>query len=404
MSSNAKRALLAVSIVLSLALLTYMNYRYAVQAGGGNDFMVRWVGTRYWLTKGISPYDQAVSSAAQEAIYGRPANPQWGEDLAHFAYPLPVAMLLAPLGLLPFPLARAIWMTILLTSLLAIAVMGALIAKWKPGRSVAITLALFAVFWYPGFRAVILGQFAVVNAVFMIAALLAVQRERDRAAGILLGLSTLKPQMSVLLIPFVILWAIWAKRYSVIRWALGSVFVIYGASLILLPRWPSEWLSTLIEYTQYNPVGAPIEVLVDAVPFLPEATSLAVAAALLIYLLREWIVALAKSDSWFQWTAALTIVITHLAAIRTATTNYVNMLPALILVLAAIALNWKHGERWALAALVVLLIPLWVLFVTTLQVGSVEHPVMHLPLPITLLVGLILIRSWQIRRDTVSHR
>ncbi|UCF61921.1 MAG: hypothetical protein JSV37_04340, partial [Anaerolineaceae bacterium] len=91
-----------VLVFLVLAMLTGLfvaNYRFALQSPGGNEFLARWTGAHYWVVKGINPYDPQVSMAGQMMIYGRPADPSIGEDIAHFVYPLPAMLFFAPFGL-----------------------------------------------------------------------------------------------------------------------------------------------------------------------------------------------------------------------------------------------------------------------------------------------------------------
>ncbi len=119
--------------------------------------------------------------------------------------------------------------------------------------------------------------------------------------------------------------------------------------------------------------------------------------ALLLYLFWEWAKAAGKPDRWFQWTAALTIVITNLDAFRTATTNYVVLLPALCLVFAGLADRWgAKGDVVILFLMAFILVGTWALFLATVK-GNVEHPVMYLPLPILTLLGLWWARWWAIR-------
>jgi hypothetical protein len=93
----------------------------------------------------------------------------------------------------------------------------------------------------------------------------------------------------------------------------------------------------------------------------------------------------------------LTIVVTNLIAFRTATTNYVVMLPALILVLAALEERWGKAGGWAGAVtLLVLGVGLWVLFLATV-VGNQENRLMYFPLPVMTLIGLLTIRRWKTR-------
>ena len=109
-------ALVLVSL-LGLVGLTWANYRFSAQNPGGNDFLARWMGARKWLMEGISPYDEHVSLATQEMIYGHPADVSQGEDISHFVYPLTSMVFFGPFGLLDFLPARALWMTVLELSL-----------------------------------------------------------------------------------------------------------------------------------------------------------------------------------------------------------------------------------------------------------------------------------------------
>ena len=385
------------AVLIILVALTIANFRFSEELPGGNDFLGRWMGARYWVQEGISPYDPQVGRASQQLIYGRAVDREAGEDIQDFLYPFPAMIFFAPFGALPYTLARAIWMTILEISLPILALIGIAIADWKPRRAVLISLLLFSVLWYHGTRAIIIGQFAVIEALLMAGALLAVKRGRDPLAGILLGLSIAKPQMAVLLIPFVFLWAAYARRWMIVAWGVGTIAGLLAVSVLLLPDWPVMWLQQLIEHPTYTAIGPPVEILADAFPSMSGVIALVLGGALLLYLFWEWAKAAGKPDRWFQWTAALTIVITNLVAFRTATTNYVVLLPALCLVFAVLADRWgTKGDVVILLVMAAILFGTWALFLATIE-GNVEHPVMYLPLPILTLLGLWWARWWAIR-------
>ncbi len=385
------------AVLIILVALTIANFRFSEELPGGNDFLGRWMGARYWVQEGISPYDPQVGRASQQLIYGRAVDREAGEDIQDFLYPFPAMVFFAPFGALPYTLARAIWMTILEVSLPILALIGIAIADWKPRRAVLISLLLFSLLWYHGTRAVIIGQFAVIEALLMAGALLAVKRGRDPLAGILLGLSIAKPQMAVLLIPFVFLWAAYARRWTILTWGIGTIAGLLAVSVLLLPDWPVMWLQQLIEHPTYTVIGPPVEILADAFPSMSGVIALVLGGALLLYLFWEWAKAAGKPDRWFQWTAALTIVITNLVAFRTATTNYVVLLPALCLVFAVLADRWgTKGDVVILLLMAFILVGTWALFLATVE-GNVEHPVMYLPLPILTLLGLWWARWWAVR-------
>ncbi len=394
---NVVRIFLVIALLGLLVGLTIANYRFAEQAPGGNDFLARWTGARYWLVEGVNPYDDQVSLAAQNMIYGRPANPELGEDVAHFVYPLPAMVFFAPFGLLPFTTARAIWMTILEICLPVLAYMGLRLASWKPGTSTAAFILLFAVFWYHGIRSIVVGQFAVIEAVLIIGSLLAIKMRNDALAGILLALSIAKPQMSFLIIPFVLFWGAGSRRWGLVGATLASIAALMVGSLLIMPDWPMRWLQQLAAYPDYTALGSPVSILANSLPAGGRILEWVLSGVLLFDLLFEWVAAHRSTGPWFQWTAALTLVVTNLIAFRTATTNYIVLLPALLLIFASLESRWKRGGLLAVwGMMILLLIGLWGLFLTTVA-GNIESVWMYFPLPIISFLGLLWTRWWVVR-------
>jgi hypothetical protein len=401
--TGARRSALTVMAVIGLALLavglTLTNLRFARSSPGGNDFLARWVAAHAWVVDGLDPYDPQESLRAQEMIYGRPADLSRQEDLAQFAYPLHSMLFFAPMALLPYTEARAVWMTLLEIGLPAIAIQGVSLARWKLSPWRVALLAVFSLAWYHGVRSVIVGQFAVIDAVLMIGSLVAVQRRRDVLAGCLLALSTAKPQMPVLLYPFILIWAAYGRRWRIVISVLLTSLVLLVVSLVLIPSWPLQWIGQLGTYTEYATSGPPVWIFASYFPNSSSWIEAVLSGALLAYLAWEWVHSLGKADGWFQWTAALTIVITNLVVLRTATTNYVVMLPALILVLAVMEDTWGRAGAWlGGAVLILLVVGLWVLFLSTVQ-GNHESRLMYFPLPLLSLGGLWLIRRKKARND-----
>lgn len=387
------KVLAIAALALLLVALTLANLRFARSSPGGNDFLARWVAAQAWVVDGLNPYDERVSRRGQLMIYGRPADLSVGEDLAQFAYPAHSMLFFAPLGLLPYTQARAVWMTLLEIGLPLLAIFGFSLAHWRPQAWRAALLIAFSVFWYHGVRSIIVGQFAVIDAVLMVGSLLAVQRRRDLLAGCLLALSTAKPQMPVLLYPFVLIWATHAGRWRIVASTLVFTLALVGISVALIPTWPLQWIEQLGPYTEYAASGPPVWIFASYFPSASGWLNPVLSVLLLGYLVWEWFRSLGKPDVWFQWTAGLTIVITNLVALRTATTNYVVMLPVLFLVLAAMEDRWGSIGAWAGGVILAsLLVGLWALFLTTVNV-NLESRLMYFPLPLLCLGGLWLIRK-----------
>lgn len=391
--------LIILLVIVVLVGITWTNYSFSSQNPGGNDFLARWNGARFWIMEGVNPYDSSVSEAAQRLIYGRLARSEAREDVAHFIYPLTSMVFFAPFGLMEYQLARALWMTLLEVSLILMAVVSIRMVGFKVNPIMMAVIAFFSVGWYHGLRTVIVGQFAGLNAFLISAAIYFIVKKNpnDTWAGALLALTTSKPQMVFILIPFILLWALSVRRYNIIR---GFVFMLAGlliVSLIFIPDWPMQMIRQMIEYPDYSPIGSPITIIADVFPGIKDQVSIVLHAILTLYLFVEWLLAWRKDERWFLWTVMLTIVITNLVAFRTATTNFVMMFPALMYIFKVWVQRWgKTGRTMAWIAGLALFIGLWILFLNTIEI-NIESKSMYLPLPLFTLFGLWWIRWWALR-------
>lgn len=397
------RTLVVVALMLLVATLTVANYRFSIASPGGNDFLGRWNAAQYWLVRGVNPYDTQVSQATQRLFYGRLADTKHGEETGDFIYPLPAMLFFGPFGLLPYTLARALWMTLLELCLPTLVLMGIRLARWKTSGPMLAALMLFSALWYHGLRAVIVGQFAVIEAVLITAALLAIQRKHDIVAGILLALSLSKPQMVVFLLPFILVWAVYGRRWALLGGTLISSAVLTGLSLALIPNWPVLWLRQLVAYPGYAYLGPPVEILAQMLPRGARWVNLIASGLVLLGMGWAWIRAFGRGERTFLWTSQATLVVTNLVAFRTATTNYVVLLPALILILSVWQSRWgRKGAAAIYLCLLALLGGLWALFLATV-VGNTESPAMYIPLPFLLLLGLLWVRWWATREAQFQY-
>jgi hypothetical protein len=132
---------------------------------------------------------------------------------AHFFYPLPTLFLFLPLTAFPLPVAKIIWMLLLLTSLVVV-------CKRR---------TVWYVLYVPALQALYLGQ---IDLVLLPAILL--------ANGPAMALVTLKPQLVWIYLPIWLLSVNWVerKRFLIVAGAL------WGASFLAWPMWVPEFLAT----------------------------------------------------------------------------------------------------------------------------------------------------------------
>ena len=396
----------AILVILLLALvaaavvgLSWINYRYALENPGGNDFLVHWVGTRALIMDDLSPYSDEVALRIQTAAYGRAALP--GEHELRVAYPLYSGILFTPFAMIKdYVLARALWMTLLEVCLLGTAVLSMRLVDWKPGVVVAFVFLLFAVLWYHGVRPLINGNAVIVVALLITAALAAIRSGQDEWAGVFLAYATIKPQLVVLLIPFVLLWAVSKRRWRLVAWTIGGVVLFSFVGVFFVPNWILQNIQEVLRYPGYNPPGTPGAAFQAWWPGIGEQLGWGLAILLGVLVLIEWYAALGKDFRWFLWTASLTLVISQWIGIQTDPGNFIVLLPVLVLILAVMQERWGKGA-WlgTILLLVILLVGLWALFLGTVEYGPQpqQHPIMFFPLPLALLVGLYWIRHWAVR-------
>jgi hypothetical protein len=381
--------------MLALVGLTWANYRFASENPGGNDFIPRWIGTRLFLVNRQNPYSEGTTNEIQRVVYGRLA--RLNEDQQLFVYPFYSFIVFMPFAVVKdFNLARALWMTVLELTLFGMGGLSIFLSKWRPATLVLIVLLLFLALWYHSVRPLVNGNASILCAFLITGVFWAIQEEHDTIAGLLLVLASIKPQMVVLLVVFMMLWA--ASRH---RWMLFWSFpawlgLLVATTNLLLPGWLIDNLKQVVAYPSYTLPGSPGAIFALYLPAFGSQLGWVLTVFMGGILLWEWRAALGQDFRWFLWAAYLTLVITDLIGIRTATANYIALFPALVLVLAIWAQRCgKIGRYMIVISIVFLFFGLWWLFLATVHLGDqpIQHPIMFFPLPIFLLFGLYWVRG-----------
>lgn len=393
--------LLVIGMVLVVGFLTWANYRYAMQNPGGSDLVPRWVGVRQLLIKGESPYSEATTREIHQMFYGRPARSD--EDQVLFVYPLYSVLLFAPFALIPdFNTARAVFMTVLEVSVVLTAAASLALSRWKLVPWMLALVLLFTTLWYYSVRALINANVSLFLSFLVAAALLAIRAEQDALAGVLLAVTTIKPQMVILLIVFIIIWAISQRRFVLVWSIIGSTALLAGIGVLLIQDWIWQNLVQVVAYPDYTLPTTPTEIFQIWVPGVAKQAGRGLTVILIVMLIMEWREAWGKEFKWMLWAACLTLVATPLIGIPAATENYMIMFPALVLVFSAWEDHWgSWGRLLVLGSLLLLFFGVWWLFLSTVEIGeqAIQGPVMFFPLPIFLLFTLYWVKWWVLRPD-----
>ena len=396
-----KFGVIAVLVAVLYAVLTVGIHNTLTEPyPGHNDFLSRWEGARSFWVDGLNPYGEEATLNIQTKLRGRPAEPY--EDQGLFAYPFYTVFFVMPFVWVNYAWASAAWMSLLIFCLIGALFLLLNHFRWRPNVLLLMGLILWSLFSYVPGRNLILGQVAVPVYLCQVLAVWALARRRDGVAGVALAVSTIKPQMGYLIVPFLLLWALRFRRWQVVGWFAGVWGALMGASFVLEPAWFNDWLTQVFSYRSYTQLGSPTWIISHA-PWLGlndlgqwesmggfgDTIHLILSGLGYLSLLWLWFgVLVQQKHDRFMWTIVMTLLITHLVAPSTATTHFIVFMIPLVFYLRWMHTRLKRGSLWIAALLLFVLIEQWVQFVLTID-GDFEDPTMFLPVPLILLVVLL---------------
>lgn len=401
MRTNRAILIAVVLLVLIAMVYTWAMWRYfTIPVPGGNDFLAHYSVWDIFLERSVSPYSDEAALYTQNLIRGRPAEP--GEDQNRLTYPFYSILIHGPFTLFDYPLARAIYMTLIQAAIILGVALTIRLFSWRLPFWMIGVLLPWSILHYPEARSIILGQFAPLGFLSLIGALYLLQKKRDLWAGIVLVVFTMKPTLIFLIIPFLLLWAAARKRWKFILGFFCAIVFLTTASLLVLPTWIGEWLSRIAAYSEYTVGQSPIWLLShEYLPGLGSTGEVVITVLILLNLIFLWVWALRKKDDGsIYWIVGMTLLISNIIVPRSATTNYVMLLIPTLSLFAAIDRNIVGGRAFVLIIMGISLVGHWWLHVATV-VGNQEQPILFLPIPIALSLGLIMGKSLIIKDSKI---
>jgi hypothetical protein len=395
--------MLLAAVMLIAGLTVALHSSFTVNNPGAADFYIPWLATREHYTTGADPYSKEVGYMIQLSINGQYVPED--EDQAFFVYPYYTTFLVGPFTGMSYDWAQALWQAILIVTLIAMLFLLIAYFKWRPPPIMFGLLTLWWIMFYPVARNILLGQLAVIVYLFTVIALWLIFRSdpphtrSDFVAGVLLALTSIKPQMQVLIVPFLVLWTLRQRRWYFTVGLAAAMSVLLGASFALMPAWLGEWLAAIQRYTTYTTPGV-LYILFQDMLNLGQAglvLEIVLRVALLGYLLYEWWRVLRRPSTRddraaIDWVIGLTLVITQLVAPRMATTYFVVYLYPLLMLFQRLYALGRRGIIAIVALLIALGIGPWWLFLSTLTRGTIEANINYVPLPLLMLAIVLVLR------------
>jgi hypothetical protein len=313
-------------------------------AGGyafGNDFYPVWLTSREWLRERRDPYSVEMTREIQQGLFGRPLDAQIPTDpltdYRTFAYPAFTDLLFWPTAEFPFEAVRVGVAGVLGGLTLASVLLWLQAFGWRPGWKWLAVVLLLTLCSYQALEGLFAGQLGLLVAFLLAASVVALQRNQFLLAGILMSLTTIKPQVTALAIFYLLLWSLhaWRARGRFVIGLFSTMILLVGASLALLPHWIQSWRHTILAYRHYTTPPLVTEVLTS--PLGPRlagpATFVLTAASIIIAVLLAWRSRAAAAASFAFWlTLSLLLSITTITILPgQAVYDHLILLPGILL-------------------------------------------------------------------------
>lgn len=322
------------------------------------DLYPRWVGTRELLLLGRNPYGPEVSHEIQMAFYGRPIEQGYDKprfeiiDEQRFVYPLYVVFLLAPSVHWDFAQIQ-FWAPVFFAAVTAVSLwLWMKVLDWHPPWPAAAGMVMLVLSSPQLAQGLRLRQLGLLVALLIALASWCVTRQRYAVAGVLLAISTIKPQMVALVLLWFFLWSLgdWRRRWPLAAGFGVSLTLLIAGAEWLLPGWPGFFLAGMRAYAQYSPIHtimSPVRLILGN--WIGGALSILMAAGLVTF---AWGVRKTEAASHeFVYTLALFLVADTLLMPLLTPYNQAFLLLPILMVLR----DWNALPRWGRGAMIALL-------------------------------------------------
>lgn len=377
-------------ILLAAGGLTIFNQRVLVPLGGDHVFAPIWEGAQIATRGEGNPYDPSTLSRSA-VLLDEDAPPR-------FLYPYYSLILFGPFSAIsPYSLARAIWTTFIMMNMVGLVFTSLAITRWRPRPGMIFAFLLFAFGQFQSVRAVFLGSPAVVASLLVALGLLLVAREQYGVAGVFLGLSIIKPELVIFLLPFALVWGVSKRQFGMVVSMLVTSGLLLAGAFYFFPEWLGFNFFQFLAYFEESFPASANAVFWHWLPGNDPRVMTVFAIAFGLWMVVEWWRSLGKNSRWFLWTASLTLVFTFLIWVPVTLSSQIVLLIPLTLVFSVLVQQWqKTGERFSLVVMVVLLGLEWGLAWLTMRVDLTDKTSgsMLILLPLISVVLLYWVRHW----------
>ncbi len=347
------------------------------------------------MKTGASPYSDSTHQITLDLL-DKNGNDPAGLSQGRFVDPAWYVLFYLPISFVPYPIARAIWMTLIEVSLILSVFLSIRMAGFKLTIPEILIMSFLVLVFYPFFKSILTVS---VTAPYVFLTLLAVYLAREKQgtmAGLLFAISLWMVPLSFLLVVLFMIWLGARRDSSLAKIFFSSLGFFVVVSLILFPGWIADWFATYLRlFPDFSWVRTPLMVAGSLFPGASAQIAIALSLAMLIMLLVEWYGIGEREGRGFHWKLMLTFNLLYLFNLTSEGIYLLWLLAPLFSVYKYLTEKWRlSGRIISWVTYLALIFVHWRRFQISENWLPEETSLVILMLPILTMFGLQWFRWW----------
>jgi hypothetical protein len=360
------------------------------------------VGNAELLVTPLNLYNATLAQSVQQIVYGRPALAT--EYRYILSDPFYVLLFYAPLALFSdFHLAQGIWMLVAEGALVVTVLFSFRLSEWEPPRALYFILIGIGVLNFFSLNALITASPAIFLTLLYLGIVLTLRSFSDELAGILLFLVAYQWEVGGLFFLFILIFVFANRRWNVLAGFGMALIVLLIVSFLSYPGWGLPYIRGALS-NFYQGLNLNLNhILLSWFPASRISIGGVISIVLIAVVFIESVTSVRSHFRRLFWTACLALAATPLVGLAIFPSNFVVLLPSLILILALVWERWQHLRllRIALVLIVIVVVP-FALYLQTVYIYSPLYTdLLSVLPPVAAVLGLYWMRWWAVRSPRI---
>jgi hypothetical protein len=397
---SAAEIRIIVALVIVLAALLAANIYLARTLTGGEWLYMRWSAARAFLGIGnvASPdamYGTELAQDVQQIVYGRNA---FADEYRYVLNdPFHIVLFYTPLAFLPdFSIVRGIWMLLSEAALVMTILFTFRLSEWEPPRWLFVVLMSFGLFSLFSLIALVTASPVIFLTFLFLSILLALRSFSDELAGALLLLVAYQWEVSALFFVFILIFVFANRRWGVLAGFGMSLLILLIASFLTYPGWGLPYIRAVISNLLQGTRISFGSILAEWFPQIEFSLGGVIAVIAVGIVVIESISAVEAPFRRVLWVACLALAATPLAGLAIFPSNFVVLIPSLILVVTLVWERWLRRRLFVvfLIIIVALVVPFGLYLQTVFVYAPLYTQILSVLPPVATILALYWMRWW----------